>query len=91
MHRVELTPGVARDLRRLGGSRLIALRGAILSLAEDPRPPGARTLVGAIDLWRIRVRIDGERWRVVYQVRDPERLVVITRVARRDDATYRGR
>lgn len=66
-----------------------ALRGAILALADDPRPSSVRELVDADDLWRIRLRIDGSPWRVVYQVRDPERLVVVTRVARRDEGTYR--
>jgi mRNA-degrading endonuclease RelE of RelBE toxin-antitoxin system len=46
--------------------------------------------VAGIDLWRIRLRIDGSPWRVVYQVRDREPLVIIARVARRDEATYRG-
>jgi len=66
----------------------MALRGVILALADDRRPPGAQKLRGT-DLWRIRVRIDGAPWRVVYQVRDSERLVVVTRVARRDESTYR--
>ena len=65
------------------------LRGAILALAGDPFPRTARKLTGA-DLWRIRIWIHGVPWRVVYQVRDRERLVIITRVARRDEATYRG-
>ncbi len=89
MHRVELTPAAARQLGRVRGATLLALRGAILSLAGDPRPHGVRKLAGADDLWRIRVRVDGEPWRIVYQVRDAERLVVVTRVARRDDVTYR--
>ena len=32
----------------------------------------------------------GEPWRVVYQVRNTERLVIVTRVVRRDEGTYRG-
>jgi mRNA interferase RelE/StbE len=86
--RVELTPAVVRSLRRIRHHELLALRGVILALADDRRPPGARRLRGT-DLWRVRVRIDGEPWRVVYQVRRRDMLVVVTRVARRDDATYR--
>ncbi len=67
----------------------MALRGVILALAEEPRPPGAAKLAGPTDLWRIRVRIEGLPWRVVYQLRTRERLVVITRVVRRDEGTYR--
>jgi mRNA-degrading endonuclease RelE of RelBE toxin-antitoxin system len=60
----------------------------MLALAQDPRPPGAVKLAGA-DLWRVRVRIDGQPWRIVYQLRTREHLVVITRLARRDEGTYR--
>jgi mRNA interferase RelE/StbE len=89
VYRVELTPAAMRQLERLRGPTLVALRGVILGLADEPRPSGARKLTGGMDLWRIRVRIDGVPWRVIYQVRDRERLVVVTRVARRDEGTYR--
>lgn len=87
--RVVLTPAAQRHIDRLRGVDLIALRGVILALAEEPRPPGAAKLAGATDLWRVRVRIDGQPWRIVYQLRTRERLVAITRVARRDEGTYR--
>lgn len=86
--RVELTPAAARQLGRLRADELLALRGVILALAQDRRPPGAGKLRGS-RLWRVRLRIDGVPWRVVYQVRDAERLVVVTRVVRRDESTYR--
>lgn len=86
--RVELTPAAARRLRSVRSDALLALRGVILGLAYDQHPPGAAKLRGT-DLWRVRVRIDGIPWRVVYQLRNGERLVVVTRVARRDEATYR--
>lgn len=83
-----LTPAAQRQIDRLRGVDLLALRGVILALADEPRPPGAVKLAGA-DLWRVRVRVEGRPWRVVYQLRTRERLVVITRVARRDEGTYR--
>ena len=86
--RVKLTPAATRQLKRARPDQLMALRGVILALTDDQRPPGARRLSGT-DLWRIRVRIDGIPWRVVYQVRKRARLVVVTRVVRRDEATYR--
>ena len=86
--RVELTPAATRQLKRARPDQLMALRGVILAFADDQRPPGTRRLSGT-DLWRIRVRIDGIPWRVVYQVRKRERLVVVTHVVRRDEATYR--
>jgi mRNA interferase RelE/StbE len=87
-YRVELTPAAARQLRRLRDVEALALRGVILALGEEPHPAGSGKLAGS-DLWRVRVRIDNVPWRVVYQVRESESLVVVARVARRDEATYR--
>lgn len=86
--RVELTPAAARDLRSATTDELLALRGVIVALGEDRHPPGAGKLRGAA-LWRVRIRIDGAPWRVVYQLRQKDRLVVVTRIARRDKSTYR--
>ncbi len=87
--RVVLTPVAQRQIDRLHGVDLIALHGVILALAEEPRPPGALKLAGGKDLWRVRVRVEGRPWRVVYQLRTRESLVVITRLARRHEGTYR--
>lgn len=88
-YRVVLKPAAKRQLDRLRGVAQIALRGVILALTNDPRPPVAVKLAGRRDLWRLRIRIDGHGWRVVYELLEDERLVVITRVARRDEGTYR--
>ena len=82
-----LAPAAARAVERVGGLTLLALRGAILALSADPHPRGTRKLVGH-DLYRLRIRVAGVGWRIVYQVRDAERVVLITRVARRDEGTY---
>jgi mRNA interferase RelE/StbE len=50
----------------------------------EPRPTGAIRLTGT-DWWRVRV---GEL-RVVFQIDDELRRVVVLRVARRNEATYR--
>lgn len=57
---------------------------AIANLAENPRPLRARKLRGTSDLYRIRVG----RYRVIYWIDDEERLVVITKIAKRDESTY---
>jgi len=87
-YRVVLTPAAMRQLDRLRGGTLLALRGVILALADDPRPRVSRKLAGS-DLRRIRLRVDGAPWRVIYQVRDAGQLILITRVARRGEGTYR--
>lgn len=88
-YRVSLRPAAARDLRRLRGPLQIALHGAILTLGRDPRPPGTTKLTGMRNTWRVRIRIDGVPWRIVYQIDEQRRWVRVTRVARRDESTYR--
>jgi mRNA interferase RelE/StbE len=82
--RVDLSPAAQRQLRRLPPGSAAALRGPILALAIDPRPPGA-TKVAASDFWRIRA---GDL-RVIYSIDDAAALVVVLRVGRRSESTYR--
>lgn len=89
-YRVVITPAAQRQLERLRGVSLVAIRGVILGLADERRPSGAAKLAGRRNLWRIRVRIDGRQWRVVYQLDETQRMVIVTRVARRNEGTYRG-
>lgn len=87
-YRIVITPAAQRQLDRLRGAPLAALRGVILALANEPKPPGAAKISGSKNLWRVRVRIDGQPWRVVYQVNRHDALVIVTRVVRRDEGTY---
>ncbi|HET9457293.1 MAG TPA: type II toxin-antitoxin system RelE/ParE family toxin [Candidatus Limnocylindrales bacterium] len=82
--RVELAPAAQRQLRRLPPGDAAHCRAPILALAIDPRPPGATKLAGT-DFWRLRV---GDL-RVVYLIEDDARVVVVLRVARRSERTYR--
>ncbi len=83
-YRVELAPAAQRQLKRLPPGVAAALRGPILALAMDPRPPGVQKLEGA-DFWRLRV---GDL-RLVFAIDDADRLVVVLKVARRSESTYR--
>ncbi len=87
-HRVLIEPAAARSLGKLRGPTFVALRGVLLALGQVPLPAGSRKLRGR-DLYRIRIGIDGVPWRVVYQVRDDEAVVLVIRVSRRNEATYR--
>jgi mRNA interferase RelE/StbE len=76
------TKAATKELERLDR----VLRGRILAavgeLATTPRPTGSKKLRGAEDLWRIRI---GD-WRVVYELRDRELLVLVVRVRPRGGA-----
>ena len=82
--RVEVAPAAQRQLRRLPPGDAARLRGPILALAVEPHPPGAAKLVGT-DLWRLRV---GDL-RLIYLIDEGASLVVVLKVARRSESTYR--
>lgn len=89
--RVSISPAAARQLRRLPPGDAARLHGPILALGIDPRPPGVVKLAGT-NFWRLRV---GDL-RLVYLVDDmagraddDTGLVVVLRVARRSESTYR--
>ena len=82
--RVELAPAAQRQLRRLPPGDAAALRGPILALAIDPRPPGAAKVAGS-EFWRIRVGL----LRVIYSSDEEARLVIVVKIARRSESTYR--
>lgn len=89
MYSIEVTPAADRDLdglkRRMRKRDFERLRVAIRGLASEPRPQGATKLREAQGAYRIRV----EPYRVVYDIHDDQTLVVILKVARRSETTYR--
>ncbi|MBI3318117.1 MAG: type II toxin-antitoxin system RelE/ParE family toxin [Candidatus Omnitrophica bacterium] len=72
-----------RELDRLSESEFRPLDAAILALESDPRPFGVQKLKEK--LFRVRVG----RWRIIYAVLDETREVIILRVTRRNEQTYR--
>ena len=89
MYRLEVSPAADRDLEKLKQQiqqhNFERLQIAIRGLADSPRPPGVRKIKGTETAYRIRV---GD-YRVVYEIYDEESLVLILKVARRTEATYR--
>ncbi|MEK7411986.1 MAG: type II toxin-antitoxin system RelE/ParE family toxin [Planctomycetota bacterium] len=57
----------------------MSLVAAIDALAHNPRPPGAKKLVGGAGEWCIRV---GD-YRIVYEVHGGRLVVLVVRVAHR--------
>ena len=85
-YRVEISPAAARDLKRLPPGILPRIEPVILGLADEPCPIGSRKIRGAERAYRARV---GE-YRVIYEIRENDKLVVVLRVTRRSESTYRG-
>jgi len=76
---LEIKHSAQKELDALDDAVFARIDRKILTLADNPRPPGCKKLRGYKDQWRVRV---GD-WRVVYFIDDGAKLVTITRVAHR--------
>ena len=77
--RIDYDPRAVKELSKLDRNVARRVHAAVLALADDPRPPGCRQLVGYPGLWRIRV---GD-YRVIYTIEDDVLLVLVLRVGHR--------
>ena len=73
-----------KQLDKLGEQDYEIIAEAISALEQEPGPSGVKKLAES-GLWRIRVG----QYRVIYHIDDEEHLVIVVRVARRTEATYR--
>lgn len=80
-YRVRFRPS-AEGTSRVGPTRPCPGPAPHHSLVGDPRPPGVTRLIGADNLWRIRI---GD-YRVVDEIHDDELIVRVIRVAHRSTA-----
>lgn len=83
---VEFTTNARKSLRAIKDARLrTRIVSALEALAQDPRPSGAKRLVGQNGALRIRVR----DWRIVYRVEEGRLVVLVLAVAPRGEV-YKG-
>ncbi len=84
-YEVRLRRAAQKELDGLHGQDYEAAAKAVSALEQNPRPPKVKKLAES-GLWRIRVG----HYRIVYAIQDEEQLVIVVRVARRKEATYKG-
>ncbi len=77
-YRLAIKPSASHELERLDNQVLHRADEAILKLAENPRPHGAKKLSG-LPLYRIRVGT----FRIVYEVNDAQHVVTIVTIGHR--------
>ena len=80
-YRIELAPAALRQLRKLDRAAQRRVQAAIELLAREPRPTGAKKLVGGTGEWRVRT---GD-YRVVYQIDDDVLRVLVIAVGHRKE------
>ena len=70
---VTLSRAAARQLRKFEPQARRRIQAALDLLADNPRPPAAKQLVGGAGEWRVRT---GD-YRVVYEIDDDVLLVLV--------------
>jgi mRNA interferase RelE/StbE len=84
-YKVKIRSAAQKDLDTFTGEEYRAVAEAISALEEIPRPTKVKKLAGS-DLWRVRVK----KCRVIYAINDTAREIIVVRVARRSEDTYKG-
>ena len=80
-YRVEIAAAAVRQLRKLDRTAQRRVQAAIELLAVEPRPSGAKKLVGGDGELRVRT---GD-YRVVYEIHDNVLLILVVAVGHRRD------
>ena len=78
-YRVEFAPPAQRQIRKLSREIQKRVFQRIAELGADPRPVGVKKLADEENLYRVRL---GD-YRIVYQIRDRELVVLIVKVGHR--------
>jgi mRNA interferase RelE/StbE len=81
-YRLQIKASAAREIERIEPKKVRrAVVNRILALAADPRPAGCEALSGTRRQYRVRQGT----WRIVYEIRDNELVVVVVKVGHRRD------
>lgn len=81
MYEVYITKTAKSDLEKLSHSILERIASQIKALSQNPRPIGCKKIVGSKHDWRIRI---GD-YRVVYEINDSSRKIIVIRVRHRKE------
>ena len=79
-YEIRFLPSVRKDLRGIARPAVRRILAAIDQLAEQPRPSASKKLSG-LDLYRIRVG----NYRIGYEIRDHDLIIVVVKVGHRRD------
>ena len=83
VYNVLIASKAQKDIQKIYGHDLPRIKERIISLSEDPRPMGIAKLEGPMD----RVRVGD--WRILFDIYDFKREVLVLRVLRRSERTYK--
>ena len=81
-YQISIDGTAKKALRRIHPRDANRIETAIDKLADNPRPDGCTKLTAEDNLWRIRIG----SYRVIYEIRDRELVVLVVKVAHRREA-----
>ena len=82
MYEVLLESRAERDLKKLPGEVFHRIIPPLKSLADNPKPKGARKISGSKNDWRLRI---GD-YRVIYEIDERAKCVKVMRIRHRREA-----
>ena len=84
---IEILPAGGKDLKKLQNKLpdFNSLISIIDDLSIDPRPIGVRKIKGFDRTFRIRFR----SYRIIYDIHDKDNRIIILRILRRSESTYK--
>ncbi len=85
-YRILFRKSVARDMREIPDRDCRRILAAIETLSEDPRPAGCEKLSG-----QERYRFRQGDYRIIYEIRDDELIVIVVKVGHRKEVYRRSR
>jgi mRNA-degrading endonuclease RelE of RelBE toxin-antitoxin system len=88
MWRIRLLSQAEKEYDALSEAVRAAALAVLDALAEDPFPEGALAVGGHRNLYRVRFYRD--QYRMIYSVSKSQRKIVVTKIRRRNEKTYRG-
>jgi len=84
-YKIIFRKSVARDLRAIPRQHLRRILATINGLSEEPRPAGMEKLSG-----QEKCRVRRGHYRIIYEIRDDEVVVVVVKVGHRKDIYRRS-
>ena len=82
MYKVFIERRAEKDLEALDNPLKEKIIERLLSLRRDPRPAGAKKLIGMKNAWRLRI----SDWRVIYEIEANKKELKIYRIKHRSKA-----
>ncbi len=80
-YKIEFSRSAEKQLKKLPRGDQQRIVEAVLALADEPVPRGARKLAGYADVFRIRVG----RYRILYSVSSGTLVIIVLKIGHRKD------